>query len=377
MEAENYLRLRCEEVIAGAQRTCEDGAPPLTDEVADALQDLVDAGLALAGAGLVAASRVEAVLAETEDALAVRGVDWLVTALPDLSALHGCSEAEAPAALERVVSVGRAVPAPDGTRVLASVELWSDRGMLRFVDEGGTDSACELRPAPGPGDGPLVVEMTPGRAVSINLGDAAAVATLAVRTSRAGAGAYLEWLAWQQLAAVRRCPTVAAMNHARSRLRAAAGAFRALGLVGPDRQPAAVGATLHAALVGAGLVETAAGDGPPVPVPPEWARVVQPGSGDRGLRRVVAVAGRLPDSAGGWTVASLEDWADQWRLVATGYPDSPGSVWAAVDDAGCGHGGAPVGHSAIRFDPELRPGWRWVTVSVVDAGEVLSLEIRR
>ena len=105
--------------------------------------------------------------------------------------------------------------------------------------------------------------------------------------------------------------------------------------------------------------------------------MVQPAPGPPGLREVVAVAGRLPASAGGWVIASLEDWEDHWRLVAAGFPDSPGCVWTAIDDEGRAHAGAPVAEFAIRFDPELRPGWRSLTVSVLEVGEVLSVEIRR
>ncbi|MBW3555666.1 MAG: hypothetical protein KY454_01880 [Actinobacteria bacterium] len=375
MEPENYLRLRSEEVIAEAEGPSGDGAATLTEEIAAALQELVDAGLALAGAGLVAASALDAVLAETADALAVRGVDWLVTGLPELSTLHRWARAEPPAALEGVVPVGRVVPGSDGG-VLTSVELWSDRWILRFVDGDGVDSICELSPAPAPGDGTMIVEMKPGCAVSVDLDDAVAVGTLAVQRSAAGAPTYLEWLARQQLAAVRRCPTVETMNGAHSRLVAAAAAFGALGSPGPQRDAYGVGATFHAALAGAGWVE-GDGGGSAAPVPPAWARIVQPASGDRGLRRVIAVAGRLPDSAGGWTVGSLEDWGDHWRLLAVGFPEAPGAVWAAVDDAGGAYGGAPVGDTTIRFDPGLGAEWRTVTVCLLDAGEVLSLEIRR
>lgn len=374
MEPENYLRLRSEDVIALAEEAAGQVATPSAEVAATALQDLFDAALALCGVGLLAPSRAEAVLAETADALAVRGVDWLVRALPDLPALHGSGPAAPPGRLERVVAVGRAVPAPDGAQVLTSLESWSDRGVLRFVDDDGIDSACELTPAPDPAAGAMIVEMTEGCAVTIELADAVEVAPLACRTTRAGAALYLEWLAWQQLAAVRRNPTVETMNEARGRLEAAAGALGGLSLVGHDRDRAQVAKAFHAALVGAGLVEPTEDVGE---TPPGWARMVRPPAGPVGLAEVVAVAGHLAPDAGGWTIASIEDWGDRWRLVAFGFPDSPGCIWTAIDDEGRTYAGAPVTDFAVRFDPGLRPGWRTLSVSVLDVGRVCSLDIHR
>ena len=374
MEPENYLRLRSEDVIVLAEEAAGDVTAPSAEVVATALQDLFDAALALCGVGLLAPSRAEAVLAETAEALAVRGVDWLVTALPELPALHGSGPAAPTGRLERVVAVGRVVPAAGGARVLTSLECWSDRGILRFVGDDGMDSVCELTPAPGPSAGAMIVEMTEGCAVTIELGDAVEVAPLASRATRAGAALYLEWLAWQQLAAVRRDPTVETMNEARGRLEAAAGALAGLSLVGHDRDRIAVAGAFDAALVGAGLVEPTVDVRDP---PPEWARMVQPPAGPAGIAEVVAVAGQLPADDGGWAIASVEDWADHWRLVASGFPDSPGCIWTAVDDDGRTYAGGPVTDFAIRFDPGLRPGWRTLSVSVLEVGRVRSLDIHR
>ncbi len=373
MQPENYLRLRSEDVIALAEEAAGEVATPSAEVAATALQDLFDAALALCGVGLLAPARAEAVLAETADALAVRGVDWLVRALPDLPALHPPGPAAPPGRLERVVAVGRVVPAAGGAQVLTSLECWSDRGILRFVDDDGTDSACELTPAPDPAAGAMIVEMTEGCAVTIELGDAVDVAPLACRTTPAGAAVYLEWLAWQQLAAVRRNPTVETMNEARGRLEAAAGALGGLSLVGHDRDRAQVARAFHAALVAAGLVEPTVDVGE---TPPEWARMVRP-AGPVALAEVVAVAGRLAPDAGGWTIASIEDWGDHWRMVAFGFPDSPGCVWTAIDDEGRTYAGAAVTGFAIRFDPGLRPGWRTLSVSVLEVGQVRSLDIHR
>ncbi|MDP9440941.1 MAG: hypothetical protein M3P34_01910, partial [Actinomycetota bacterium] len=46
--------------------------------------------------------------------------------------------------------------------VIALARRLGRRGILRFVDDDGTDSVCELRPAPDPASGAMIVEMTQG-----------------------------------------------------------------------------------------------------------------------------------------------------------------------------------------------------------------------
>ena len=382
MEPADYLRLRAEEVIEAVVAPCPPGWQP--GRVVAGFRHLVGAAMALRGAGLVAGPEADAVIAEAADALAVRGVDWLVTGLggPELTQLHHTAGPGLPERLQRVVAVGRPLPsrwqgAGETSLVLTSVEVWADRGIVRLVDGEGTASEWELWPAPGPQDVAMTVELTPGRPVDVVLGEGAPSAPLGARASRAGAGTYLEWLAWQQLAEVRRLPTIEVMNEARGRVDSAAAAFSALGLAAGQGWPVDAGAAFHAALLGACLVDLGPSDGPGAPVPPAWSRIVAPPARPAGLREVLPVAGRLPDDAGGWTLTSVEDWVDHWRLVAVGFPTSPGCVWAAVDDVGSAYGGSVAGPSAIRFDPGLGDGWSSLTVSVVDAGEVVSIEVRR
>ncbi len=261
--------------------------------------------------------------------------------------------------------------------VLTSVEVWADRGIVRLVAGDCTASQWELWPPPGPQDVAMTVELTPGRPVDVGLGEGATTTPLCASASRVCAGAYLEWLVWQQLAEVRRLPTVEVMNEARGRVESASAAFSALGLAAGEGWPVHAGAAFHAALLGAGLVEPGPSDVPAAPVPSAWSRILRPAAVPGGLREVVPVAGRLPDEAGGWTVTSVEDWTDHWRLVAVGLPTSPGCVWAAVDGNGSVYGGSPVDTSAVRFDPGLGDGWSPLTVSVVDAGELVTIEVGR
>lgn len=394
MEPANYLRLRAEEIIEQAVAPSAPGSQP--ERAVAGFRHLVGAAMALHGAGLIAAPEADAVIAEAADALAVRGVDWLLTGLgaPELTQLHHTAGPGPPERLQRVVAVGRTLspqPAPgraprparrpeeaaEVSLVLTSVEVWADRGIVRLVDGGGAASDWELWPAPGPQDMAMTVELTLGRPVDVVLAEGAATAPLGARASRAGAGTYLEWLAWQQLAEVRRLPTIEVMNEARGRVESASAAFSALELAAGQGWPVDAGAAFHAALLGACLVDPGPSDAPAAPVPPAWSRIVGSPAVPAGLREVLPVAGRLPDDAGGWTLTSVEDWVDHWRLVAVGFPTSPGCVWAAVDDAGSAYGGSVAGPSAIRFDPGLGDGWSSLTVSVVDAGEVVSIEVRR
>ena len=115
-EAERDLRLRAEELIAGAE-----SMPP--DEALAVLAEVEARALALAGAGLVRGQVALGLVVATVDALAVRRVGWLEPTAADLDVarLHEAVGSSRPQ-LRSVVAV------PSGC-----VAVWDDRVEARLV----------------------------------------------------------------------------------------------------------------------------------------------------------------------------------------------------------------------------------------------------
>ncbi|HET9444175.1 MAG TPA: hypothetical protein VFO65_12675 [Acidimicrobiales bacterium] len=205
--------------------------------------------------------------------------------------------------------------------------------------------------SPAPGAGPPVAPGSAGRPW---------------RPAAVEPAGFLERLAWQQLALVRRRPAVEVVNGARARLAAAARALVGAGAVVDD--PARLVDAFDATLAAAGLVERYGPDGAGAGAPAAWLGLVTGATG-------------------------------HWCLPAGGLALSEACVWSAVDDAGGAYGGAPddpgpllgpgtgrepprsrpqnaEGAGLIRFDPGLPAGLGHVTVLAVDAGRALELVVR-
>lgn len=324
MNAEVALRLRIEALIAGH-------AELGVDEAAGALADVDAVATALAATGALAGDVAAGLVADTVDALVVRGASWVEPTAVDLDVrrLYDLAAGVPRPRLRRVVAV-------PGGGALASVDLWDDRAEVRAV--GGPslhldavppdDRRLELR---DDGGNVVAVDVTGGRAAS----EGGTVGSV-------DAAEYLARLEVHATAAARRDGSVPVVNAQRRRLAAVAEAL-------------ADGAGDAVARFDAVIVEGPGGR--------------RPGAT---LLEVVAVAVRVPY---GW-VLSVERWSDHWRAVVAGAEGR--ALWTAVDDAGGRYGGDPVDVDVVRFDPALPEDWTRVTLQRLDAdGTAADLEVVR
>jgi hypothetical protein len=295
----------------------------------------------LVGIGLLDPHAAQSALVEVEDALLVRGASWVdatVPDMPDLTALHEAAAGGGRASLVRVLPVGTTLRGTDhAERTVASVEIWTDRAVVRHADEVGAPGWWEFTPPPDATEQALVVQVAPGRTARVELAGAAELRTLAVRRGPVDPGTYLDRLALPRVGGDGR------------RLRATRRAFADLGLIQEG--------------AGAGASDEFDGD-------------MRFGvSGERPvLVAVEPIAGRVDGRPG--YLASVELWSDHWRLVAPGASAASIAVWSAVDDRGRRYGGVPIASGVIRFDPALEPGLP-VTVCEFDAGVSSEIELSR
>ena len=323
MDAEVALRLRIEALIAGH-------AELDVDEAAGALADVEAVATALAATGAMAADIAASLVADTVDALVVRGASWVEPTAVDLDVrrLYDLAAGVPRPRLRRVVAV-------PGGGALTSVDLWDDRAEVRVVAGPSLhldavrpeDRRLELR---DDGGNLVAVDVTGGRAGS----EGGTVGSVA-------AAEYLARLEVHATSAARRDGAVPTVNAQRRRLAVVA---EALGERGGDAV-----ARFDAAVVGHD-------DRPAVPT----------------LLEVVAVAVRVPY---GW-VLSVERWSDHWRAVVRGAEGR--ALWTALDDAGGRYGGDPMDVDVVRFDPALSDDWARVTLQRLDAdGTTADLEVVR
>ena len=303
MDPELALRLRVEALIAGF-------ADLGIEEAMTALAEVEAVASALAATRVMDADDAFDLVADTVDALVVRGASWVEAAAVDLDVrrLYDLAAGAPRPRLRRVVAVA--------TGALASVDLWDDRAEVRTA--GGPSVHLD---AVAPGDHRLDLRDEGGGVVSIDL-SAGRVATEGGETGMVDAAEYVRRLEVHAASAARRDPSVEHLNSLRRRLGAVAATLGIEGAV--ERFDAAV-------------VEVPDGPAPPA------------------LLDVVPVAVRIE---GGW-VLSVERWTDHWRAVTV--TEAPG-LWTAVDDRGGTYGGEPVGADVIRFDPPLDDRCRAVTV---------------
>lgn len=348
MDPERRLRARVEELVAAT------AAPSL--ELYAQYQAVGDAVRFGAIAGLVATSRARKILQDTDDALAVRGIEWLELAapdLPDVVDLHVAGSAPARGELQRVVPVGALLETHDGQRsTIASLDVYADRTVVRTTRGDAAPSSWEFSPSPDAADPTLLIEISPGRSAGVDLTRFAAASDVSARMRSIGAGELIERYGWQQLALVARENTVESMSNAARRIRAAA---ELLDL--PDAA-ARFDATLArvAAAPPAAAADQAARDAAPLSVVPVAARVRLDGT------RTV-------------TFLSIERWRSSWRLVVEGVSMTSWRVWTAVDDAGGEYGGAFVAPGIVRFDPAFREGAGTVTIATIDGGRLAEVGV--
>ena len=322
--AERALRLRAEELITGFSDIG-------VERAIEALDDLETAAAAVAGSGVLDAELSSSIVADTVDALVVRGASFVEAAALDLDVrrLYDLAAGAPRPRLRRVV--------PVASGGVTSVDLWEDHAEVRSVGLDGVvqpalhldaiaedDRTLELDDGAG---GVLSVDLTVGRPAA----DGGAVRSLDGRAE------YLARIFRIAVAAARRDPSVEQLNRQRRRLGVAAEILAAPSLVEQfDVSVAATDERRPAALVG-----------------------------------VVPVAVHAPF---GW-VLSVESWSDHWRAVVR--LDAPG-MWTAVDGDGTGYGGIALADEVIRFDPPLPPSWSSVTLECLRGdGTSAEVEVRR
>lgn len=290
------------------------------------LADLEAVASALAATGAVDAERARRLVADTADALAVRGATWLEPSAVDLDVrrLYALAAGTPRPRLQGVVAVALGA--------ITSIDLWEDRAEARTVGE-----RLHLDPV-GAGDQWLELADEGGGTVTVDL-SARRATWRGGRERHVDVAGYLRALELVAVSAARRDPSVEGLNAARRRL-AAVGS--ALG------DPSGV-ARFDAAISEAER---------PTPSPE--------------LVEVVPVACRTPF---GW-VLSVESWTDHWRaLVIT---ERGRGLWIARDDAGAEFGGDVLDGDVVRFDPALSPTWRSVTLSLVGPdGIVVDVDVDR
>ena len=149
--AERHLRLIADELIMG-------GADQTLADRLYGLSDLAAIGRGFVVMEVLSATTVAEVIGGARDAIALRTADDPdLPHMPDPSELLiGAAAPAVPAAMPRIVAVGREVWAPPWDPfTLTTVELWPDHGVVRYV-AGATDgsghrpvAAIEMRGADG------------------------------------------------------------------------------------------------------------------------------------------------------------------------------------------------------------------------------------
>jgi hypothetical protein len=323
VEPEVYLRLRAEELIADANRPAY--------ELLEGLGAFSETAHALVGAGLLAADVAQRVTIETADALVVRGATWIDPSLPELPSdeqLHAAVAGPGDQTLRQVVPIGTTLETSEGDRrTVTTMEVWADSGIVRYADEVGGAGAFTFMPPPDNSEQSLVMQISPGRSVSIDFARGAPVRDASVRTGPANPALYLERLSWAAAAAGDEAPMLAAAR-----------TFADLGY--------------H--------------DLAPTPLPLDPA----PAWNEERLVTVVPLALRLPAGY----AASLELWINHWRLQLPGVGVGAGAVWSATDDDGGRYGGSALVLGTVRFRPAAPEGSR-LTVCVLTHGDATEFEL--
>lgn len=334
--AERRLRSLAETVVAIATAPVQQGM--------EALEGLVDAAAALVGAGSLGWPIADGLVSETIDALVVRGAEWIAPAVPDLDA-------------ESLVVAGTTGPSPELNKVVASaqasagevatVELWSDRCMVRFFDSAGNARAgapAPLRelPAIGGDQRHLEVQWETLEHTQLSLEGGRNAEPVEANGHPIEPSEYLRRLA-RHLAATALVETsLEEVDALRRRL-----AVSALILGQTPSAPSLL----------------AAFDRTVTDAIPEWSEPEE----------AMAVALH----AGGLSLLSLERWSDHWRVFVSGGPDrTQGRFWTAAVD-GASYGGVFVGDDRIDFFPALPETWRRLSLDLVEAGRCRSFEVRR
>lgn len=334
--AERRLRSLAESVVATATAPVHEGM--------EALEGLSDAAAALVGAGSLGWAAAEEIVSETIDALVVRGADWIAPAVPELDA--GClvtaGTAGASSELNKVVASARA-----SAGEVASVELWSDRCIVRFFDSAGParmGAPAPLRELPAiDGDlRDLEVQWETFEHTQMSLESGRSTEEVEARGHPIDPSEYLRRLAIHLAATALVETSLEEVDALRRRLAVSA---RIL-------DQGASTASLLAAF-----------DRTVTDVMPEWSEPEE------------AVAVGL--SAGGLSFVSLERWSDHWRVFVSGGPDrARGRFWTA-EAYGASYGGLFVGDDRIDFFPALPGSWGRLSLDLVEAGRCHSFEVRR
>lgn len=338
--AEHRLRSLAEVVVAGPV------APALV--AIAAFEELDEAAAALTGCGLIAPEIADRIVSETVDALVVRGVEWIAPALPDLDvhSLVASATAHARPVLRRV-----AVSSPSRvhTGAVASVELWSDRSIVRFfgpddATDGGVDGSGRWRelPAIPPGQRRLEVQWESNERTGISFDDGRDAVVAEAGGRRIDTAEYLERLSLHLGATALVETSLERVERLRRRL-----AISSAVLTGGS----AIAPSLLAAF------DLAVSD------------VVF----DRAVpEEAIAVATR----SGALSLLSIERWSDHWRLFVSGSPAGRGAFWTAGVD-GTTVGGVFAGSDRIDFYPALPESWERLSLDVVDRGRCRTFEVRR
>lgn len=281
------------------------------------------AGLGAFEAAAAAASRVGAVTPEdverliddVVDALVIRGAPWLEPAIPDLDprSLYDLASVGDRPTLGRVVAIGARL----GDVVATSVELWSDRTVVRtrFVDGSMSD---DLAAEPATGDRSFEVRGPSGETVGVDLRHGVAsddvAGSVSVRVAEADDD--LDALVAVEIAALAESdPDAAAAG--RTRIIAAAEVLGGDAHLASDRFDQAWGAPRSSHRRGGSLIE------------------------------VIPLTVRMSD---GW-LASIESWSDRALLRWT--PDRrPGrpSLWVLSGPDGALVGGRDAGDGVVVFE---------------------------
>lgn len=335
--AERRLRSAAETVVATAAAPVHEGM--------EALEGLVDAAAALVGTGSLEWGIAEGVVSETIDALVVRGAQWLAPAVPELDA-------------ESLVVAGTTGPSPELNKVVASaqasagevasVELWSDRCIVRFFGSAGIarmGAPAPLRELP-PIDGDqrhLEVQWETLERTQMSLEGGRNAGQVEANGHPIEPSEYLRRLASHLAATALVETSLEEVEALRRRLAASA---RILDQATPSAS------SLLAAF-----------DRTVTDMVPEWSEPEE------------ATAVGL--CAGGMSFLSLERWSDHWRVFVSGGPDGArGRFWTAEAD-GASYGGVFVGDDRIDFCPALPGSWRRLSLDLVEAGRCHSFEVRR
>lgn len=296
MTGELDLRLRAERLIRGFEAFGSEGA-------IEALADIETAAEVLALAGELPPTLATSIVADTVDALVVRGAPWVEARAVDLDVrrLYDLVAGAPRPRLQRVV----AVTATTSEGTMTSADVWDDRIEAHVVDGSGA-----VRPS-------LVVE--PRGSLGFEL-DGGRVASDAGRSTQVDRAELVARLAAHALAVARHDGSISSWNRARRRLVVAE---EVLGVGDLVRR-----------------FDADAADGPTAP------------DDTPTLLAVVPIAARTPY---GWLL-SVERWGDHWRAHVVdvgGGGGGGGGRWSALDAGGRRYGGVPMGDGVVRFSPAL------------------------